>query len=755
MSRRLSLCLIVRDEERLLPGCLASVAGLADEVVVVDTGSADRTAELAREAGAKVILRPWDDDFSAARNAALAAATGDWVLQLDADERLAPGAAPRLRAAVEADRSAALLLPLHDASRLDAPPEEVLSGRARLGEPALLLRAFRRLPGIAYRGPIHESVGDWLGARGHRAAVVDAPIVHYGAVPGLRAERAKRDRNLDLLRRWCDAADGEVTPFGYLAVELLQTGDPDAAWAVAERGWALLDAQPPGRVVHRLAVARAAAALQRGAPGAALDTLDRLAARDGDSSDGLLLRADAHLALARAAPPGSGERRDRARAAAEACSGALAQEGRPDPSRFLPGSASHAAAARLGAALLLLGRPADARAAFEAALARAPGLPEPLLGRAEALLDEGRPAEALAALETLLDARPDGWLLAAAAAAALGAASDARALFAEAGRRWGAGIAAERRERGEALAAALGHPLPGSPPRGGGGDGPVAAPGAAPSRFAVTVVSPPGYPHSQAFREIAETLHYGLLALGHDCVLTDRADLPGRRHVLLGSNLLPSHPIPLAPDTVLYNLEQVDRASTWLSPALLDLFRRHTVWDYSEKNADELARMGLPRPRVVPVGFAPALVRIPAREEDIDVLFYGSVNERRKRVLDALAAAGARVQALFGVYGPERDAFIARSKLVVNPHYFEAKVFEVVRVSYLLANGRCVVSERGADPVEERAFEDAVAFAPYEALVATCLRLLGDPAERAHRAEAGRRLMEARPESEYLRAALG
>ncbi|HEY1761575.1 MAG TPA: glycosyltransferase family 2 protein, partial [Acidimicrobiales bacterium] len=84
----LSVCLIVKDEEALLGACLESVAGVADEIVVYDTGSSDRTVEIARSMGARVIEGYWDDSFSRARNAALALACGTWVLSLDADERL-------------------------------------------------------------------------------------------------------------------------------------------------------------------------------------------------------------------------------------------------------------------------------------------------------------------------------------------------------------------------------------------------------------------------------------------------------------------------------------------------------------------------------------------------------------------------------------------------------------------------------------------------------------------------------------------
>jgi hypothetical protein len=267
----------------------------------------------------------------------------------------------------------------------------------------------------------------------------------------------------------------------------------------------------------------------------------------------------------------------------------------------------------------------------------------------------------------------------------------------------------------------------------------------------VTVISPPGYAHAAAFQEVAETLVAGLSALGHDAVPSTDPALPGRRHLVLGANLVPALGVRLQPGSILYNLEQVDAASTWMTPELLALFRAFPVWDYSRANADALARLGVPRPAVVPIGYAPGLTRIAPADEDLDVLFYGSVNPRRRAVLEELARRGARVHAGFGVYGAARDALIARARLVLNVHYFEAKVFEVVRVSYLLANRRCVVSERGCDAAEEAVFEAGVAFAPYGGLADRCLELLARPEERRRLAEEGFRLMAARDEAAYLR----
>ena len=163
-----TLCLIARNEERFLPDCLASVRGVVDEIVVVDTGSTDRTAKIARKAGAKVIEAPWTDDFAAARNAALSRATGDFILQLDADERLAAGAGPVLRAAATGTFDCGMLR-LHDAALVDAKVEDVLSGRARLGDSCYLPRFLRRTPDLAWEGIIHEEVSAWVVRRGPRA----------------------------------------------------------------------------------------------------------------------------------------------------------------------------------------------------------------------------------------------------------------------------------------------------------------------------------------------------------------------------------------------------------------------------------------------------------------------------------------------------------------------------------------------------------------------------------------------------------
>lgn len=274
-------------------------------------------------------------------------------------------------------------------------------------------------------------------------------------------------------------------------------------------------------------------------------------------------------------------------------------------------------------------------------------------------------------------------------------------------------------------------------------------------KFAVTVVFPPGYSHSAAFHEVAETLHYGLQMLGHDSVLTCEGKLPGRQHIVLGANLLQCYPLPLADNAILYNLEQVEPNGVWFQPKLLEIFRRYTVWDYSQQNAARLATLGVRVAQVVPIGYVRELTRITrAAPPDIDVLFCGSLNPRRKEILQQMNQAGLQVTAAFGVYGQARDALIGRAKLLLNVHYYDAKVLEQVRIAYLLANRCTVLSEPSADPDEDLQFAGGVAFADYAQLVQRACALLDAPAECRQLAQQGYAIMAGRPITHYLQTTL-
>ncbi|MBE9059970.1 tetratricopeptide repeat protein [cf. Phormidesmis sp. LEGE 11477] len=151
----LSLCMIVKDEARNLSQALASVKGLADEVIVLDTGSGDDTPMIAAAAGAKVNFLMWGDDFAIARNASLDQATQDWILVLDADETLS-AAGQRLIATIKADKSVGQIGST-ELLMVKALRREIAANQAPYTQ---VSRLFRNLAAIRYTRPIYESVDE-------------------------------------------------------------------------------------------------------------------------------------------------------------------------------------------------------------------------------------------------------------------------------------------------------------------------------------------------------------------------------------------------------------------------------------------------------------------------------------------------------------------------------------------------------------------------------------------------------------------
>jgi glycosyltransferase involved in cell wall biosynthesis len=228
----LSLCMIVRDEEEMLPRCLAAAAPAVDEIIVVDTGSTDRTIEIARSFGARVIEREWTGSFSDARNASFEAATGDWVIYLDADEVLVAEDVARLRALTgHTWREAFYLL------------ETSFTGEDGDGTSMVhpALRMFRNRPAYRFEGRMHEQIAQHLPVNvPGRIEQSSVRMLHYGYLGAVRDARAKSRRNIELLRT--QQNDGPPTAFLHfnLGTEYAAIGDSQLALAEFERAWALV-----------------------------------------------------------------------------------------------------------------------------------------------------------------------------------------------------------------------------------------------------------------------------------------------------------------------------------------------------------------------------------------------------------------------------------------------------------------------------------------------------------------------------------
>jgi glycosyltransferase involved in cell wall biosynthesis/cytochrome c-type biogenesis protein CcmH/NrfG len=184
-TMKTSLCLIVKNEERNLPDCLTSAAGIFDEIIVVDTGSTDRTKEIARSFGARVFDFPWINSFSAARNECLRHATGDWIFWLDGDDRLDPANRAKLSQLLDGltDENVAyslkcLCLPEPGASWTQVDH----------------IRLFRNYPQLRWQYRVHEQILPAIRRLGGQVHFADVVIHHVGyADPALRGRKLQRD----------------------------------------------------------------------------------------------------------------------------------------------------------------------------------------------------------------------------------------------------------------------------------------------------------------------------------------------------------------------------------------------------------------------------------------------------------------------------------------------------------------------------------------------------------------------------------
>ncbi|SMB98530.1 Glycosyltransferase involved in cell wall bisynthesis [Thermanaeromonas toyohensis ToBE] len=212
------MCMIVKNEEAYLEKCLSSARNVVDEIIVVDTGSTDRTIDIARQYGAKVITFEWGQDFSAARNLSLEQATGDWILYLDADEEL-----------VEVDKEAFLQL-LKD-PKVEGYYFRIISPTAgETGDQGLRhlsLRLFRNRPGYRFQGALHEQIVPSILATNPSAQLWDSGlyIYHHGYKQEVVGSRNKVSRNLDILQKQMEKAPQDSYLRYNLGVALYEAGD--------------------------------------------------------------------------------------------------------------------------------------------------------------------------------------------------------------------------------------------------------------------------------------------------------------------------------------------------------------------------------------------------------------------------------------------------------------------------------------------------------------------------------------------------
>lgn len=223
----LTVAMIVRNEEQVLPRFLEHLKPLGAQLLVVDTGSTDGTVALLEAAGATVLHRPWDHDFSAARNHGLAQiAAGRWVLVLDADELVSPALVDDVRTVLTDPSVGAATLVMRNT---------LSQGHRR---DARLLRLFRADPSVRYQHRIHEDASEPIAAAliesGQRLVHLQGHVDHLGYQREVAQARGKKERDLRLLRS-CIEADPRDLYSRFKLLELARFWDDVGLWRASAR----------------------------------------------------------------------------------------------------------------------------------------------------------------------------------------------------------------------------------------------------------------------------------------------------------------------------------------------------------------------------------------------------------------------------------------------------------------------------------------------------------------------------------------
>ncbi len=232
----LSACLIVKNEEQRLSQCLESLKSLADEIIVVDTGSSDRTIAIAKKHQARVLHFEWCDDFAQARNYAIAQAKGKWILVIDADEVLEQSAIAILQGVMQQDDCLAVNLMRSEIGAKQAPY-------------SLILRLFRNHPAINFTGIYHESIDQSVASlqskEPHwRILNVEVPVLlHYGYMDGEIQLRHKYEFAQRLMHKHLEEFPEDSYMLNKLGALYINNPDSDRDFGISllQKGLSLID----------------------------------------------------------------------------------------------------------------------------------------------------------------------------------------------------------------------------------------------------------------------------------------------------------------------------------------------------------------------------------------------------------------------------------------------------------------------------------------------------------------------------------
>jgi len=246
-QQKLSLTMIVKDEENCIKRCLDSVKDLVDEIIIVDTGSTDKTVEICRSYNAQVFSYQWNNNFADARNFGLDKVTGEWILWLDADEEVSQYERDQLNNPSLFEDYDALSVPL-----INLFGDQVdLDNVAQIAQP----RIFRNHQGFRFENKIHEWLNLSTAYKQDRVGFIDLKIFHYGYMNILIEDKQKYKRNVNLLLEELNEDKDHAWTRYYLATEYYRRRDFKEAFEQVNQSIVLFLKQgviPPPSMLYSL-----------------------------------------------------------------------------------------------------------------------------------------------------------------------------------------------------------------------------------------------------------------------------------------------------------------------------------------------------------------------------------------------------------------------------------------------------------------------------------------------------------------------
>jgi len=247
------------------------------------------------------------------------------------------------------------------------------------------------------------------------------------------------------------------------------------------------------------------------------------------------------------------------------------------------------------------------------------------------------------------------------------------------------------------------------------------------AKFHITIARPDGFIHTAGFAEIIDSLSWSLSALGHEVIIAENAFSADGHNILFGAELLsPEQKLPA--NVVIFQLEQPTHPNF---KYVQQLAQGRKIWEYNLSNMRQWRTDGYDVIHI-PVGYTPNLTKIPkAATQDIDVFFSGWITDRRQKIVNDLRTKGMNVVAVNLTYGGARDQLISRAKVCLNMNHDGRTHFNIQRVSFLMANSKCIVTEHSSDQHNYGTILQGMAdVVPYNQLVDACVRLVANKERR-------------------------